>query len=100
MSVLKDKVAIVLGAAGKGNMGQAIARTLAANGATVVLGGRGRDRMEVVANEIGGACYECDITKKPQVAGIVSSRGTRWAASERPRTLLMPPSGLPATNAS
>src|SRR5450631_194221 len=72
MSVLKGKVAIVLGAAGKGNMGQMIARMLAAKGATVVLGGRGRGRMEGVANEIGGASYECDITNKSQVDGIVA----------------------------
>ncbi len=72
MPVLKDKVAIVLGAAGKDNMGQVIARMLAAEGAKVVVGGRGTDRMAALADEIGGAAYECDITKKDQVDGIVA----------------------------
>ena len=72
MTILKDKVAIVLGAAGTGNMGQVIARMLAAKGATVVVGGRGRDRMDGIAKEIGGAAFECDITNKTQVDAIAS----------------------------
>lgn len=71
MTALKDKVAVVLGAAGDGNMGQVIARRLAAEGATVVLGGRGVARMEALAKEIGGSAYECDITDRAQVFGIV-----------------------------
>lgn len=72
MGALSGKVAVVLGAAGDGNMGQVIARAFAREGATVVLGGRGRERMEGLARAIGGAAFECDITRKDQVDGIVA----------------------------
>ena len=72
MGMLDNKVAIVLGAAGAGNMGQVIARAFAAEGAKVVLGGRQRARMDTLAQEIGGAAFECDITRKSEVDGIVA----------------------------
>jgi NAD(P)-dependent dehydrogenase (short-subunit alcohol dehydrogenase family) len=53
-------------------MGQVIARTFAREGATVVIGGRGRNRMDDFARDIGGTAYECDITCKEQVDGIVA----------------------------
>ncbi len=71
MGVLQDKVAIVLGAAGDGNMGQVIARGLAAEGAKVVVGGRGADRMATFAKEIGGIAVDCDITQRDQVFAAV-----------------------------
>lgn len=71
MGALEGKVAIVLGAAGKNNMGQVIARRFAREGAKLIVGGRGRDRIEDFAREIGGAAYECDITRKEQLDGIV-----------------------------
>lgn len=78
MGTLKDKVAIVLGAAGDGNMGQVIARRFAAEGATVVVGGRGVGRMEALAKEIGGIACECDITDREQVFGIVAQTKDRY----------------------
>jgi len=71
MGALSGKVAIVLGAAARDNMGQVIARTFAREGARVIVGGRGRERMADLAREIGGDACECDITKKDQVDGIV-----------------------------
>lgn len=71
MGALEGKVAIVLGAAGPDNMGQVIARAFAREGATLVVGGRERERMDDFAGEIGGSTYECDITQKQQVDGIV-----------------------------
>lgn len=71
MPVLKDKTSIVLGAAGEGNMGQVIARHLAAEGAKVVVGGRKAERMKSFAEEIGGAAFECDVTNRDQVFGLV-----------------------------
>jgi NAD(P)-dependent dehydrogenase (short-subunit alcohol dehydrogenase family) len=64
---LDGKVALVLGAAGRGNMGQTIAQRLAAEGAKVVVGGRHLDELERLATEIGGAAAEVDITSKDQV---------------------------------
>lgn len=78
MTSLKGKVAIVLGAAGKDNMGQVIARRLADAGATVVLGGRGRERMSDLAVQIGGMAVECDITNREQVFGAVKEAKNRY----------------------
>ena len=70
--VLKDKVAIVLGAAGAGNMGQVIARRFADEGANVVAAGRNEDELNSLANEIGGAYALCDITKKADCIALAA----------------------------
>ena len=67
MADLSGKVAIVLGAAGKDNMGQAIARRLAADGSKVVIGGRHEAPLRELADEIGGAVAIVDITHKQDV---------------------------------
>lgn len=64
---LKDKVALVLGAAGKDNMGQDIARRLAAEGCKVVVGGRHEAELKALANEIGSAVVLVDITSSDQL---------------------------------
>lgn len=71
MGSLDGKGAIVLGAAGEGNMGQVIARQLAKEGAKVAVGGRGKDRMAGIAREIGGIALDCDITDREQVFAAV-----------------------------
>lgn len=68
---LQDKVAIVIGAAGKGNMGQVIARRLHAEGARLVVAGRHEDTLRELADELGGAYAICDITDKDQVEAMV-----------------------------
>lgn len=70
MTDLSGKVAIVLGAAGKDNMGQHIARTLARAGARVVVAGRRKEPLEAFAAEIGGRAAVCDITRKAEVDGL------------------------------
>jgi 2-hydroxycyclohexanecarboxyl-CoA dehydrogenase len=72
MGILENKVALVLGAAGAGNMGQGIARRLAAEGARVVVAGRHEDVLRELADEIGGDYALCDITVKEQVDAAVS----------------------------
>lgn len=67
MGRLAGKVALVLGAAGVGNMGQGIARRLAAEGAQVVVAGRHADPLEKLAAEIGGHFALCDITDKAAI---------------------------------
>lgn len=64
---LNGKVALVLGAAGRDNMGQTIAQRLAAEGARVVVGGRHMEELERLAAEIGGAAAQVDITSKAEV---------------------------------
>lgn len=64
MGRLQGKSAVVLGAAGAGNMGQVIARRLAQEGARVLVAGRNLAELERLAAEIGGAAAVCDITKR------------------------------------
>ena len=70
MGRLDGRVAIVLGAAGQGNMGQTIARRFAAEGAKVVVAGRNAEPLAALAAEIGGAHALCDITKKADVEAL------------------------------
>jgi NAD(P)-dependent dehydrogenase (short-subunit alcohol dehydrogenase family) len=67
---LDGKVAIVLGAAGAGNMGQVIARALAGAGAKLVVSGRKQAPLEAIAAEIGGDWLLCDITRKAEVEAL------------------------------
>ncbi len=64
MARLAGKRAVVLGAAGRDNMGQVIARRLVAEGASVTVAGRNRDELDRFAADIGGHAATCDITRK------------------------------------
>lgn len=70
MKRLADKVAVVLGAAGRDNMGQAIARRFAEEGARVVVGGRHEEPLRELAAELEGRFALCDITRKEEVAAL------------------------------
>jgi NAD(P)-dependent dehydrogenase (short-subunit alcohol dehydrogenase family) len=70
MNRLAGKVAVVLGAASKDNMGQVIARRFAAEGAEVVIGGRHNEPLQSLATELGGKYCLCDITKKAEVENL------------------------------
>ncbi len=70
MGRLQGKVAVVLGAAGQGNMGQVIARRYAQEGAKVVVAGRHEAPLAEFAREIGGDYTLCDITQKAQVEAL------------------------------
>lgn len=72
MTNLTGKVAVVLGAGGKDNMGQVIARSLAGAGAKVVVTGRQEAPIQAIAGEIGGDWMLCDITKKTEVEALAS----------------------------
>lgn len=67
---LEGKVAVVLGAAGRDNMGQVIARRLVQEGATVVVAGRHAEELQRLAGEIGGQATTCDITDRDQVFAL------------------------------
>lgn len=73
--MIKDKVIIITGASS--GIGEATARTLAKQGAKVVLGARRTDRLKTLADEIqaegGQAAYqELDVTKQADNDAIVS----------------------------
>ena len=72
MGDLNGKVAIVLGASTSGGMGEAIARRLKSEGATVVVSGLGAAHLEKLARELGGSALEADITQESQIKGLVS----------------------------
>lgn len=67
---LEGKVAIVLGAAGRDNMGQVIAKRFADEGARVVVAGRNAEELSRFADTIRGAARTCDITKKSEVDAL------------------------------
>jgi NAD(P)-dependent dehydrogenase (short-subunit alcohol dehydrogenase family) len=73
MPKLQDKVAMVLGAAGNNNMGQAIARRLAQEGARVVVAGRHEGPLRDLAAEISGGYAVMDITRKVDVFAAAAS---------------------------
>jgi 2-hydroxycyclohexanecarboxyl-CoA dehydrogenase len=70
MKRLADKVAVVLGASARDNMGQAIARRFAEEGARVVVGGRHEGPLREMAAEVGGRCAICDITRKEEIEAL------------------------------
>lgn len=78
MAQLKDKIAIVLGAAGRDNMGQHIARRFAKEGAKVVAAGRHMDELDRFAKTIDGAACACDITSKADIDKLVAFTKDRF----------------------
>lgn len=73
MARLQGKKALVVGAAGKDNMGQGIARRFTAEGARAAVAGRHRDALETLADEIGGVAIDGDMTDRDSVFAMVNS---------------------------
>ena len=77
---LKDKVALVTG--GATGIGLAVARQFAAEGATVVICGRNRERLEAAALSIGGAGavhpWPLDVTDRTRVGELVGKAIDRF----------------------
>jgi NAD(P)-dependent dehydrogenase (short-subunit alcohol dehydrogenase family) len=78
MQRLKDKVAIVIGAAGRGNMGQVIARRFAAEGAHVVVAGRDAEALAELATEVGGAACVADMGSEADLARLAGAAVERF----------------------
>lgn len=75
---LNGKAALVLGASRSGNMGQAIARRLAQEGAQVMIAGRDGEELRRFAESIGAAQQPCDITKPEELVSLVSNAADRF----------------------
>ncbi|WP_380876222.1 short-chain dehydrogenase [Sphingomonas sp. DBB INV C78] len=73
MGRLQGKRALVVGAAGRDNMGQVIARRFAAEGAKVAVAGRHRDVLETLAAEIGGVAVEGDMGERASIDAMVAA---------------------------
>jgi NADP-dependent 3-hydroxy acid dehydrogenase YdfG len=65
------RTAVVTGASS--GIGAASARALAADGFHVVCAARRRDRIEALAEEIGGRAVVCDVTDAASVAGLAAA---------------------------
>lgn len=73
MPNLLNKVAVVLGAAGRDNMGQHIAHAFADAGAKVVVAGRNENELKQLATLIGGDWLRCDISSKADVEALAAT---------------------------
>lgn len=74
---LEGKRALIVGAAGRDNMGQAIARRFQAEGATVAVAGRNRDVLDDFVAQHGGIAVDCDFTDKASVDAMVADTAAR-----------------------
>lgn len=70
MARIDGKVAVILGAASPGNMGQAIARRFASEGAMVIVAGRREAPLQALAQELHGAHFVCDISRSAEVTAL------------------------------
>ena len=70
---LKDKIAVILGAAGRDNMGQVIARRFAEEGAYVIVAGRQEESLQALSKELRSEYVLCDITRKADVEALAQS---------------------------
>src|SRR5690554_4753351 len=73
MSHLQGKRALIIGAAGRDNMGQVIARRLARDGARVVVSGRHEDELARLSGEVQGGYTVCDITQRQDVERLAEA---------------------------
>lgn len=73
MGNLQGKVAVVVGASGKSNFGQAIASRLTQAGASVVVAARRREPLVALAKELGGMAVACDVTDEAQIEALFAS---------------------------
>lgn len=78
MGRLNGKTCLVLGAAGRDNMGQVIARRFVDEGARVAVAGRNQDELDRFAAEIGGIAINCDITDRDQVFAMTRQVSRDW----------------------
>jgi NAD(P)-dependent dehydrogenase (short-subunit alcohol dehydrogenase family) len=76
MSEAVTPVYAILGAAG--GIGAALARILAAEGASLALGGRTPASLEALTHEVGGLAHTLDATQPPQVEAFLEATVARY----------------------
>ncbi len=73
MGRLEGKKAVILGAAGEGNMGQVIAKRFCDEGADILVAGRKEEELQRFAGELGGHYALCDLTVEADVNGLADT---------------------------
>ncbi|MCY1266810.1 4-formylbenzenesulfonate dehydrogenase TsaC1/TsaC2 [compost metagenome] len=76
MSRLQGKRAVIIGAAGRDNMGQAIVRRFIQEGATVMVAGRNGEELQSFAERHGGYAQVCDITSAADCRALADAAAT------------------------
>lgn len=71
----EQKIAVVTGASS--GIGRASARALARDGFKVFVAARRTDRIEALAEEIGGVAVTCDVTKLDDVRALANAAGPK-----------------------
>lgn len=71
MKKLQGKVALVLGASGNGNIGQAIAQRFSEEGAQLVIAGRSEHAITQLADQLGALAIKCDIRSEGDLASML-----------------------------
>jgi short-subunit dehydrogenase len=72
MTAIEGRV-LLTGASG--GIGQAIARALAAQGASLILTGRRADTLSELAQEVSGQAVACDLAQRDEVASLIREVG-------------------------
>lgn len=67
--------ALVIGASSPGGLGEAAARRLAEDGATLVVAGRDLARLERLAAELGARALVCDLADEASIAALIDASG-------------------------
>lgn len=70
MNRLTGKRAVIIGAAGAGNLGQVLARRMVAEGAQVMVAGRHEESLRTLTDQIGGQYALADITEGAQLEAL------------------------------
>ncbi|MCW1384875.1 SDR family oxidoreductase [Novosphingobium sp. KCTC 2891] len=74
---LEGRVVAILGASQRGGAGWNVAKVLAAAGADVHVAARRLEKVEELAEEIGGTAHRCDATDEAEVAAFVEAAAAR-----------------------
>lgn len=75
---LRGRVAVVVGAARRDNMGQVIARRFARAGAKLVVAGRDEAELAHLAREVDGVAVRCDVRTKADLEAVASAARERF----------------------
>jgi NAD(P)-dependent dehydrogenase (short-subunit alcohol dehydrogenase family) len=70
MTTLANKVAVIMG--GNSGIGEAVARRFVAEGATVVIAARSKEKLDKLAAEIGATAVICDISRFDEVKNLAA----------------------------